>query len=99
MHPSHVAYVTFTIPERTSESVLEFDQLCSPRHTYDHTRTMDDVDVFAAMGIAGFGKAKKKAKAPVNVKDFEKNKRQPEVSDIITSDFHSINGMHDRKVP
>lgn len=60
---------------------------------------MDDVDVFAAMGIAGFGKAKKKAKAPVNVKDFEKNKRQPEVSDIIMSDFHSINGMHDRKVP
>lgn len=60
---------------------------------------MDDVDVFAAMGIAGFGKAKKKAKAPVNVKDFEKNKRQPEVSDISTSDFHSINGMHDRKVP
>ena len=35
---------------------------------------MADMDVFAAMGISGFGKSTKK-KAVVNIGAFEKNKR------------------------
>ena len=36
---------------------------------------MADMDVFAAMGISGFGKSTKKKKAVVNIGAFEKNKR------------------------
>ena len=36
---------------------------------------MADMDVFAAMGISGFGKSTTKKKAVVNIGAFEKNKR------------------------
>ena len=56
-------------------SFLNFDT-CAP--TLISLYNMDEVDVSAAMGISGFGKAKKKNKPTVNVKEFEKNKRQSE---------------------
>lgn len=40
---------------------------------------MADMDIMAAMGISGFG-PKKKTKHKVNLQQFEKNKRQVEVS-------------------
>lgn len=36
---------------------------------------MADADLFAAMGISGFGKAPKKSKPAVNVSSFARNKR------------------------
>ena len=55
-----------------------------------YIQVMADMDVFAAMGISGFGKATKKKQ--LDPSRFDKNKRETEVRELLCVAKYLMNG-------